>query len=86
MKHYNDAILSYYDWLKKETTSVDLALHIISMYETVLSGMSKYLIESTAKFDVFLIIVSIVLSLQVCVIYFFKIFVFLMFNNFFYFL
>lgn len=71
MKDYDRAILSYYDWLKKETASVDQALHIISLYESVLNGMSNYLVESIANFDVFLIIVSIVLSIQVCVVYFY---------------
>lgn len=65
MKDYNDAILYYYDWLKRETTSIDQTHRVISLYESALSGMSNYIIGSIAKFDVFLIIVSIVLSIQV---------------------
>lgn len=65
MKDYEHAMLYYYDWLKNETVSVDHALHIVSLYESALNGMSNYLVGSIAKFDVFLIIVSIVLSIQV---------------------
>lgn len=65
MKDYEHAMLYYYDWLKKETASVDHALRVISLYESALNGMSNYLVGSIAKFDVFLIIVSIVLSVQV---------------------
>ncbi|XP_025410553.1 GPI ethanolamine phosphate transferase 2-like isoform X2 [Sipha flava] len=65
MKDFNHAIFSYYDWLKKENASIDQALHIISLYESALNGMSNYLVKSIAKFDVFLIIVSIILSIQV---------------------
>lgn len=65
MKDYNNVIWYYYNWLKRKNAPVDHALHIISMYESVLNSMSKYLIKSVAKFDVFLIIVSIILSTQV---------------------
>lgn len=65
MKDYEHAVLYYYDWLKKETAPVDHALRVISLYESALNGMSNYLVGSIAKFDVFLIIVSIVLSVQV---------------------
>ncbi|VVC29976.1 Hypothetical protein CINCED_3A001194 [Cinara cedri] len=65
MEDYNNAILYYYNWLKKESKSIDDVLHLISLYESVLSDMSNYLVGSIAKFDVFLIIVSIVLSIQV---------------------
>lgn len=65
MDNYNNATLCYYNWLKKESKSVDDVLHLISLYESVLSDMSNYLVGSIAKFDVFLIIVSIVLSIQV---------------------
>lgn len=65
MKDYNHAILYYYDWLKRETTSINHAHRVISLYESALSGMSNYIIGSIAKFDLFLIIVSIVLSIQV---------------------
>lgn len=77
MKDYNNAILFYYDWLKRETTSIDQTHHVISLYESALSGMSNYIIGSIAKFDVFLIIVSIVLSIQVqifCLVYFLSFF------------
>jgi hypothetical protein len=72
MKDFNHAIFSYYDWLKKENASIDQALHIISLYESALNGMSNYLVKSIAKFDVFLIIVSIILSIQVCVVFFYN--------------
>jgi len=65
MKDYDHAILYYYDWLKRETASINQAHRIISLYESALSGMSNFVIGSIAKFDIFLIIVSIVLSLQV---------------------
>ncbi|XP_016662994.1 GPI ethanolamine phosphate transferase 2 isoform X2 [Acyrthosiphon pisum] len=65
MKDYDNAILYYYDWLKRETISINQAHSVISLYESALSGMSNYIIGSIAKFDVFLIIVSIVLSIQV---------------------
>lgn len=65
MKDYDQAMLYYYNWLKRGTTSLDHALRVISLYDSALKGMSNYLIGSTAKFDVFLIIVSIILSVQV---------------------
>jgi len=65
MKDYDHAMIYYYDWLKRETASINQAYRIISLYESALSGMSNYIIGSIAKFDVFLIIVSIVLSIQV---------------------
>lgn len=64
---YDRAILYYYNWLRKKTSSIDEALHIISLYKSALSGMSNYLVGSLVKFDVFLIIVAIVLSVQVYV-------------------
>lgn len=66
MKHYDHATFYYYNWLKEKAGTTDQALHIISLYESALSGMSNYLIGSIAKFDVFLIIVSIILTIQVC--------------------
>lgn len=65
IKDYDLAMLYYYDWLKKEPISISQAHRVISLYESALSGMSNYLIGSIAKFDIFLIIVSIVLSIQV---------------------
>lgn len=64
MEDYNHAMLYYYNWLKRETLSVDHALRVISLYESALNGMRNFLVESVAKFDIFLIIVSIILSLQ----------------------
>lgn len=65
MKNYDHATLHYYNWLKRETVSIDHALHVISLYESALSGMGNYLVESITKFDLFLIVVSIVISMQV---------------------
>lgn len=65
MKDYNNATWYYYSWLKRKNAPIDHAHHVISLYESVLNSMSKYLIESVAKFDVFLIIVSVILSTQV---------------------
>lgn len=65
MEDYNYAILYYYNWLRKESKSINDSLYLISLYESVLSDMSNYLIGSIAKFDIFLIIVSIVLTIQV---------------------
>lgn len=67
MKDYDLAILYYYNWLKRETLSTDHALRVISLYESALNGMRDYLVRSVAKFDIFLIIVSIILSIQVCI-------------------
>lgn len=90
MKDYNHATLYYYNWLKRETLSVDHALRVISLYESALNGMRNYLVGSVAKFDIFLIIVSIILSLQVCIIsmsniYFLKsTIILLLFSNYYY--
>lgn len=65
MEDYNHATMYYYNWLMKESKSIDDAFHLISLYKSVLSDMSNYLVGSIAKFDIFLIIVSIVLSIQV---------------------
>lgn len=64
MKDYNQAIMYYYNWLKNKNLTIDHALNIISLYESALNGMSHYLIKLIAKVDVFLIIVSIILSIQ----------------------
>lgn len=65
MKDYDLATLYYYNWLKRENVSIDHALHVISLYESALSSMGDYLVESITKFDLFLIVVSIVISMQV---------------------
>lgn len=65
IKDYDNAISCYYNWLKRETLPVDYALRVISLYDSALKGMSSYLVASITKFDVFLIIVSIILSIQV---------------------
>lgn len=65
MNNYEHAMSYYYNWLKGDSKSNDHALQVISLYESVLKDMSNYLVESVAKFDVFLIIISIVLSVQV---------------------
>lgn len=65
MNDYDHATLYYYNWLKRETVSIDHALQIISLYKSALSGMGDYLVESITKFDLFLIVVSIVISMQV---------------------
>jgi len=65
MKDYDHAMIYYYDWLKRKTASINQAHRVISLYESALNGMSNHIIGSIAKFDVFLIIVSIVLSVQV---------------------
>jgi len=65
MDDYDHAVLYYYEWLKRETVSIKQAHRVISLYESAMNGMRNYIIGSIAKFDVFLIIVSIVLSIQV---------------------
>jgi len=65
MKDYDYATWHYYNWLKKKNVPIDHTLRVISLYESILNRISKYLVESVAKFDVFLIIVSVVLSTQV---------------------
>lgn len=65
MKDYDHAMSYYYDWLKGDSKSNDHALQVILLYESVLKNMRNYLIGSIAKFDIFLIIISIVLSVQV---------------------
>jgi len=85
MKDYNNAILYYYDWLKRKTTLINQAHRVISLYESALSGMSNYIIGSIAKFDMFLIIVSILLSIQVqifCLINFSSFFFLIILNYF----
>lgn len=65
MKDYDYATWYYYNWLKRKNVPIDHTLRVISLYESILNRLSKYLVGSVAKFDVFLIIVSIVLTTQV---------------------
>ncbi|XP_050524039.1 GPI ethanolamine phosphate transferase 2 [Daktulosphaira vitifoliae] len=62
---YNKANLNYYKWLKGELKSDDEAKYTINLYNFALNGMRNYLIGSVSKYDVCLLIISMILISQI---------------------